>query len=69
MKKIIIFITLMLTGFILVQGKSHARVEELPIGRNYLDLSTFFLRLVIILTNTKVIVSLRSTEDQPIRLS
>lgn len=42
MKKIIIFMTLMLTGFILVQGESHARVEELPVGRNYLDLSTFF---------------------------
>lgn len=29
-------------GFISLQSESHARVEELPIGSNYLDLSTFF---------------------------
>src|SRR5690606_3604816 len=42
MKKTIIFITVLCLGFILLQSKSYARVEDLPIGRNYLDLSTFF---------------------------
>ena len=42
MKKIFIFITLVCTGFMIVQGRSYARVETLPIGRNYLDLTTFF---------------------------
>ena len=42
MKKLLIFMTLVFTGFIILQEKSYARVEALPIGRNYLDLSTFF---------------------------
>lgn len=42
MKKLIIFMMMFCLGFILLQSESHARVEELPIGSNYLDLSTFF---------------------------
>jgi len=42
MKKIIIFVTMICLSLFLLQGESYARVETLPGGRNYLDLSIFY---------------------------
>ena len=41
MKKLFIFIMMLCMVFTLTKGKSYARIEELPVGRNYLDVSTF----------------------------
>jgi hypothetical protein len=42
MKKIFIFITMICLSLILLHGESYARVESLPVGKNYLDVTTLF---------------------------
>jgi hypothetical protein len=42
MKKLFIFIMMLCMVFTLTKGKSYAQIEELPVGRNYLDVTTLF---------------------------
>lgn len=42
MKKLFIFVTMICLSLILLQGESYATVETLPVGKNFLDVSTLF---------------------------